>query len=117
MLPFLFVRYGSTPSKLATLLLDANRVVPPGTAGGRGLGRPASEFPCLAYHSSELPYLFEFRAVALNRRSNSVAIGVVLASVGLQPTAAVAGASTISWGPCYRQSGLPFECGTLQVPR
>lgn len=38
-----------------------------------------------------------------------------LASAGLQPTAAVASPSTISWSPCYRQFG-PFECGTLQVP-
>lgn len=46
-------------------------------------------------------------------------VGVVLLSlapIGLAPTAAAASFSTISWGPCYRQSGFPFECGTLQVP-
>lgn len=46
-------------------------------------------------------------------------VGVVLLSlspVGLRPTVAAAGVSTISWGPCYRQFGFPFECGTLQVP-
>jgi len=44
-----------------------------------------------------------------------VAVGVALSSsalVGLQPAAAAAGDAKISWSPCYRQSGFPFECGT-----
>jgi pimeloyl-ACP methyl ester carboxylesterase len=36
--------------------------------------------------------------------------------VGLQPAAAAPSDPKISWSPCYRQSGFPFECGTLQVP-
>jgi pimeloyl-ACP methyl ester carboxylesterase len=48
-----------------------------------------------------------------------ITVGVVLLSLlsaGLQPTVAVASASTINWSPCHRQLGFPFECGTLQVP-
>jgi pimeloyl-ACP methyl ester carboxylesterase len=48
-----------------------------------------------------------------------VAVGVALSSsgvVGLQPAAAAAEGSKISWSPCYREFGLPFQCGTLQVP-
>jgi len=54
------------------------------------------------------------------RRFGSLfALGVALVCsglVGLQPAAAADSASKISWSPCYRQSGFPFECGTLQVP-
>jgi pimeloyl-ACP methyl ester carboxylesterase len=39
-----------------------------------------------------------------------------LALVGLQPATAAPSDSKISWSPCYRQLGFPFECGTLQVP-
>jgi pimeloyl-ACP methyl ester carboxylesterase len=38
----------------------------------------------------------------------------------LKPAAAVAAANgpkpKISWSPCYKEFGLPFECGTVHVP-
>jgi pimeloyl-ACP methyl ester carboxylesterase len=48
-------------------------------------------------------------------------IGVVVFSLCLNmvpaaPTQAAPTKPKISWSPCYRELGYPFECGTVQVP-
>jgi pimeloyl-ACP methyl ester carboxylesterase len=51
----------------------------------------------------------------------SILIGMVLFSLCLSglpvaPAQAAPSVPKISWSPCYREYGYPFECGTVQVP-
>lgn len=55
------------------------------------------------------------------RISRSIVVGIVLLSLCLSlvpavPAQAAPPAPMISWSPCYREYGYPFQCGTVQVP-
>lgn len=47
-------------------------------------------------------------------------LAILTIEVSFDPGPTIANAATqqpkVSWSPCYREFGLPFECGTVQVP-
>ena len=56
------------------------------------------------------------RSVAAHACLASVAILGLWSSPPVSVVRAAPGTPRVSWSPCYRELGLPFECGTVQVP-
>ena len=56
------------------------------------------------------------RFVAAHACLASVAILGLWSSPPVSVVRAAPGTPRVSWSPCYRDLGLPFECGTVQVP-
>jgi pimeloyl-ACP methyl ester carboxylesterase len=48
--------------------------------------------------------------------SLAVLLSLALGVLPVQSSEAASSVPKISWSPCYRDFGFPFECGTLQVP-
>ena len=46
----------------------------------------------------------------------AVSGGLGTATASAAAVAAAGPKPKISWSPCYKEFGLPFECGTVQVP-
>ena len=59
-----------------------------------------------------------YRLPLARRRWQLVVLGIVAAAIGLAalPATAAPPVPRANWSPCYRSTGFPFECTTVQVP-